>query len=68
MCHRKMTIAQINELSALLDLGHRDSARVALYFGSMDKESFFWSISETRVLLSKGMSNFCTWGSTLHIF
>ena len=60
MFHRLMTIARIDELSAPLDSVHRDSARVALYSRSMDKGSFFWSILETRVLLSKWMSNFYT--------
>ena len=48
-----MNIAQIDELSNPLDSGHQDSARVAIYFGSMDKGSFFFSILETMVLLSK---------------
>ena len=51
--HRLMNVAQIDELSAPLDSVHRDSARVALYYGSMDKGSFILSILETRVLLSK---------------
>ena len=51
--HRLMTVAQIDEPPAPLDSIHRDSARVALYSGSMDKGSFFLSILETRVLLSK---------------
>ena len=42
MFHRLMTVARINEPLALLDLVHRDSARVALYSGSMDKGSFFF--------------------------
>ena len=41
MCHRMMTISWIKEPLAPLDLGHQDSARVALYSGSMDKGSFF---------------------------
>ena len=53
--HRLMTIAPINELSAPLDSVHCNSARVALYSGSMDKGSFLLSILETRVFLSKGM-------------
>ena len=53
MCHRLMIVAWINEPSDFLDLGNWDSARVALYYGSMDKGSFFLSILETRVLLSK---------------
>ena len=40
-CHRIMTISWINEPLALLDLGHRDSARDALQFGSMEKRPFF---------------------------
>ena len=39
--HRLMIVSQIEEPSAPLDSVHRDSARVALYFGSMDKGSFF---------------------------
>ena len=53
MCHRMMTIDLIDEPLALLDSEHQDSARVALYSGSMDKGSFFWSILETRVFLNK---------------
>ena len=53
MCHRIMTVSQIDEPSALLDLGHWDSARVSLQYSSMDKGSFFWSYLETRVLLNK---------------
>ena len=53
MCHRIINIAQIDEPSAPLDSVHRDSARVSLHSGSMDKGSFFFSILETRVLLSK---------------
>ena len=49
MCHRMMTIAQIDESSTLLDLGHQDSAIVALYSRSIDKGSFFWSIFETSI-------------------
>ena len=60
MFHRLMIVARIDEPLAPLDLVHRDSARVALYFGSMDKGSFFWSILETRVLLNKVLCNFCT--------
>ena len=51
--HRMMTVAQIDELSALLDSVHRDNSRVVLYSGSMEKGSLFLSILETRVLLSK---------------
>ena len=51
--HRLMTISRIDEPSYPLDSVHRDSARVALYSGSMDKGSFFLSILETRVFLSK---------------
>ena len=40
MCHRMMTVAWIDELMDPLVLGHRDSARVALYSESMDKGSF----------------------------
>ena len=36
-CHRMMTIAQNDEPLALLDSGHRDSGRVALYSRSMHK-------------------------------
>ena len=53
MFHRLMTVARIDEPLAPLDLVHHDSARVALYYGYMDKGSFFLSILETRVLLSK---------------
>ena len=53
MFHRLMTVARIDEPSDPLDSVHRDSARVALYSGSIDKGSFFRSILETRVLLSK---------------
>ena len=41
MCHRMMTVARIDKPSDLLDSRHRDSSRVALYFGSMEKGSFF---------------------------
>ena len=41
MCHRLMTISWINELLAPLDLGHWESAKVALYARSTDKGSFF---------------------------
>ena len=51
-CDRMMVIAQIDESSTPLDSRHRDSARVALYFGSMEKGSFVLSILETRFLLS----------------
>ena len=53
MCHRMMTVSRIDKSSDLLDSGHWDSARVALYFGSMDRGLFFLSILETMVLLSK---------------
>ena len=61
-CHRMMIVARINEPSDLLDLGHRDSARVALYFGFMDKGSFFcqfWKlgfflVSECEIFAHKG--------------
>ena len=36
-----MTVARIDEPSTPLDSGHWDSARVALYSGSVDKGSFF---------------------------
>ena len=36
-----MAVAQIDKPLTQLDLGHQDSARVALYSGSMDKGSFF---------------------------
>ena len=36
-----MIVARIDEPLALLDLGHRDSARDALQFGSMEKRPFF---------------------------
>ena len=57
-----MTVAQIDEPSALLDSVHRDSARLALYSGSMDKGSFFcqfWklgfcSLSECEIFAHKG--------------
>ena len=42
MCHRIMTVAGIDEPSVPLDSRHRDSARVALYSGSMDKGSFLF--------------------------
>ena len=48
-----MNVAQFGELLTLFDSGHWDSARESLYSGSMDKGSFFWSILETSVLLSK---------------
>ena len=52
-CDRMMVIDRINELSTPLDLGRQDSATGAPLIWSMDKGSFFWSILETRVLLSK---------------
>ena len=55
MFHILMTVARIDEPLAPLNSVHWDSARVALYSGSMDKGSCFRSILETRVLLSKGM-------------
>ena len=62
MCHRIMTVARINEYSAPLDSVHRDSTRVALYSGSMDKGSFFFqfwklgfcSVSECEIFAHKG--------------
>ena len=58
MFHRLMTVAQIDEHSAPLDSVHRYSARVALYFGSMDKGSFwklgFCSVSECEIFAHKG--------------
>ena len=60
MFHRLMTISWIDEPSAPLDSVHQNSAIVSLYSGSMDKGSFFLSILETRVFLSKWMWNFCT--------
>ena len=41
MCDRMMVVVQIDEPSTPLDSGHRDSARVSLYSGSMEKGSFF---------------------------
>ena len=62
MCHRMMTVAWIDELLAPVVLGHRDSARVALYSRSMDKGSFFcqfWklgfcSVSECEIFAHRG--------------
>ena len=42
MFHRLMTVARIDEPSAPLDSVHRNSARVALYSGSMDKGSILF--------------------------
>ena len=53
MCDKMIVVARIEQLSTQLDLGHQDSARVALYSESMDKGSFLLSILETRVFLSK---------------
>ena len=52
MFHRMMVMDKIDEMSTPLDLGHWDSAKASPYSGSMDKGSFFFSILETRVLLS----------------
>ena len=62
MFHRLMTIARIDEPSAPLDLVHHDSARVALYSGSMYKGSFFcqfwklgfFSVSECENFAHRG--------------
>ena len=59
-CDGVMVFSLIDELFNSVDLGHWDSAKCTLYSGSMDKGSFFGSILETRVFLSKGMLNFCT--------
>ena len=55
-----MVMAQIDELSTVLDSVNLESVRgghLLLFHG---QGIIFWSILETRVLLSKGMSNFCT--------
>ena len=61
--HRLMTIAQIDEPSALFDSVHWDSARVPLYSRSMDKGSFFFcqfwklgfcSVSECPISAHRG--------------
>ena len=57
-CHRMMIISWIDELLGPLDSGH---------MGPWTRDHFFGQFLETRVLLSKGMSNFFTWGSSSHI-
>ena len=52
-CHRIMTVSWINEPSIPLDSGHWDSSMLSLYSSSIEKIALFWSILETRVLLSK---------------
>ena len=60
MCDRMMVVAQINEPSAPLDSGHQDSATIGPLIWFNGQGIIFWSILETMVLLSKGMSIFCT--------
>ena len=48
-----MMVAMIDEPLNILDLGHRDSVREALFSCSMDKGLFFRSVLETRFFLSK---------------
>jgi len=52
-CHRMMMVAMIDEPLNMLDLGHRDSVREALFSFSMEKGFFFRSVLETRFFLSK---------------
>ena len=62
MCDRMMVIVRINEPSNPLDSWHQDSDKVALYFGSMDRRSFFcqfWklgfcSVSECEIFAHRG--------------
>ena len=66
-CDKMMVVAWIKKPSNSLDSGHQDSARVVLYYGSMDKRSFFcqfWklgfcSVSECEIFAHRGQ---------LHIF
>ena len=48
-----MMVVMIDEPLNILDLGHRDSVREALFSCSMDKGLFFRSVLETRFFLSK---------------
>ena len=59
-CHRMMSIAQIYEPSTPLDSGNRDSDRGGPLIWFHRQGIIFWSILETRVLLSKWMWKFCT--------
>ena len=51
--HRLMTVALIDEPSALLDLGHLDNEKSGRISGTMDNGYCFRSILETKVFLSK---------------
>ena len=55
MCNKMMVVAQIDEPSNPLDLGHQDSAKGGPLLWVYGHGIFFWSILETRVFLSKGM-------------
>ena len=57
-CRRMMIIARIDEPSTPLDLGDRDRARGGPLPWVHVQGIIFWSILESRVLLSKGMSIF----------
>ena len=67
MCHRMMTVAWIDEPSTPLDSRHQFSATGGPLIWGHGQGIIFRSILETRVLLSKGMQNVCTKGSSFPI-
>ena len=60
MCDKIMVIARIENPLTPLDSEHRDSARGGPLLWVHGQGIIFVSILETRVLLTKGMPNFCT--------